>query len=149
MRTTHHDAALRHVIYVSSAAAGGPAGCFASMCSHARDNNIARGIGGVLLYDGQRFAQWLCGPDEPVRALMARIAEDPRHEAVRVLLDGPLPDAPATRVWRSGYTAPDVIPTYAVRASAPGADALAELVLLLPQADLWPPADSSVTRPAR
>jgi Sensors of blue-light using FAD len=141
----------RHVLYLSQAVAGLPPESFARICQRSRDHNAAAGIGGVLLYDGQRFAQWMYGPDAAVRSLMQRIAADPRHEAIAVLLDAVRPDGPdadlATEplpgLWRVGYTDPDALPAYAAAVAfmaEPAAEALPAFLRLLPGADLWPPA---------
>lgn len=47
--------------------------------------NAGVGITGGLIWTGQAFAQLLEGEAVEVDALMARIAADPRHEAVRIV----------------------------------------------------------------
>lgn len=39
-------------------------------------------ITGLLMYGGGMFAQWLEGPRPQVRALMQRLAQDPRHHNI-------------------------------------------------------------------
>lgn len=41
----------------------------------------------MLLAENGRYVQLLEGPEDEVRGLMARIAEDPRHEHVRILAE--------------------------------------------------------------
>ncbi|MFM7347960.1 MAG: BLUF domain-containing protein [Erythrobacter sp.] len=48
-------------------------------------NNPARGITGLLLFNGRNFLQLLEGEAEEVAALMDRITADPRHSGVSVL----------------------------------------------------------------
>ncbi|MEP3052096.1 MAG: BLUF domain-containing protein [Erythrobacter sp.] len=48
-------------------------------------NNSARGITGILLYNGRNFMQLLEGKEDDLAALMARIAQDSRHSGVSTL----------------------------------------------------------------
>ena len=48
-------------------------------------NNPARGITGLLLFNGRNFLQLLEGEDSEVAALMETITADPRHSGVSVL----------------------------------------------------------------
>lgn len=48
-------------------------------------NNRRRGVTGLLVYDGQSFAQVLEGEPAALDELMARIAADDRHGQVHVL----------------------------------------------------------------
>jgi hypothetical protein len=59
------------------------------LLERSRTNNRRDGITGVLLYSGGAFAQLLEGEPAAVGAVLARIAADPRHTAMRVLLDEP------------------------------------------------------------
>jgi predicted sulfurtransferase len=51
----------------------------------ARSDNTRRGITGALLIYDDWFCQTLEGEEESVRALLARIERDPRHEKIEVL----------------------------------------------------------------
>ncbi|MDR6993282.1 BLUF domain-containing protein [Luteimonas sp. 3794] len=53
-----------------------------------RDDNARDGIGGMLLSQDGLFMQLLEGPAVAVDALYARIASDPRHCEVRLLVRG-------------------------------------------------------------
>lgn len=48
-------------------------------------NNPARGITGLLLFNGRNFLQLLEGEEGEVSALMETITADPRHSGVSVL----------------------------------------------------------------
>ncbi|MCR9178625.1 BLUF domain-containing protein [Erythrobacter sanguineus] len=48
-------------------------------------NNPARGITGLLLFNGRNFLQLLEGAEGEVNALMETITADPRHSGVSVL----------------------------------------------------------------
>lgn len=51
----------------------------------ARIYNYSEGVGGVLLRAGLHFLEVLEGPEPAVAELYARIAADPRHQAVQAL----------------------------------------------------------------
>lgn len=55
-----------------------------------RPRNEALRITGVLLYNGWHFAQVLEGEGRDVRAVFAAIANDPRHDDVKVLENNPV-----------------------------------------------------------
>ena len=55
----------------------------------ARAHNSEAGITGALIFSGTNFAQTLEGSPEIVRALMARIAADPRHTSIKVISEMP------------------------------------------------------------
>lgn len=135
------DSDTRHVLYLSLAVADQSPDTFARICRRARVHNAAEGISGVLLYDGQQYGHWVCGPRPAVAALMQRIAQDARHQGMTVLFDGSHPAHRVPPVWRSGYTQPEALPQFAATAAAPQADVLGEFQRLIAAADLWPPAD--------
>lgn len=47
--------------------------------------NRAKGLSGLLIFDGRRFLQYLEGDEAVVRGLYAKIKADPRHYAVVTL----------------------------------------------------------------
>jgi Sensors of blue-light using FAD len=55
---------------------------------HARASNRARGIAGLLLFDGARFVQMLSGSEAMVTMLMQSIRDDPRHHHISMLHEG-------------------------------------------------------------
>ena len=60
------------------------------ICALAELHNARRAITGILTLHRGRYAQVLEGPETALRALMARIAADPRHHSVQVIADGPI-----------------------------------------------------------
>ena len=79
---------LQHFVYTSRLAPGEGATTVASIFEVSRTRNHERGLSGVLVFDGERFAQWLEGPPDQVLALAARLEVDPRHVAMRVMHAG-------------------------------------------------------------
>jgi hypothetical protein len=57
----------------------------AEIFTHARAANKRAGITGALLLTDHRFVQTLEGDEAAVRALYARIEQDPRHDEVVLL----------------------------------------------------------------
>jgi hypothetical protein len=66
-----------------------------TICAFAQIHNARAEITGVLTYQAGRFAQLLEGPESELReselrALMIRIAADPRHHGLKIMANGPI-----------------------------------------------------------
>lgn len=98
------EAGQRHysLVYTSEARTPFTDDQLSELLAQARDANEAAGITGILLYRGGRFVQFLEGPEGAVRRLMSTIADDPRHEKVRLLIDGH-PETRQFPAWTMGY----------------------------------------------
>ena len=127
-----------HVIYISQLAPGQNCAVFSAICRVARSRNPDLGIAGVLLFDGERFLQWLHGAPDRVSQLMDTIAADTRHTGVRVLLETPLCSASVDPRWRAGFIDADVLDAIAALAPADHGAIVDALARLLAQADLDP-----------
>jgi Sensors of blue-light using FAD len=101
--------ALRHWIYVSQLASQVPSTAVAAILKVSRERNHALGITGALIFDGERFAQWLEGSPAAVRSLIARIDADPRHAGIDVLYEGPFHGPRLAAQWLAGFAEPAVI----------------------------------------
>lgn len=75
---------LSQYLYISTAPTLPREQVDAILAASAR-NNPARGITGLLLFNGRNFLQLLEGEDSEVSALMDTITADPRHSGVSVL----------------------------------------------------------------
>jgi len=128
----------RHVVYISRLAPGRDCMVFGSICLSARTRNVEWGISGVLLFDGERFLQWLCGPPEKVARLMEAIVADLRHVDLRVLLEAQLPAGAGAAHWRSGFVDADALDAFAALGTADHGALLDALAGLVAQADLDP-----------
>ena len=91
------------VLYVSQLAPGSDFGVVKEIVTVSRLRNPARGISGVLLFDGERFGQLIEGAEADVQALLRSIEGDPRHTGVRVLFAGPSDTGRVMQRWASGY----------------------------------------------
>lgn len=98
-----HAEPVFQLLYVSQLAPGCDFGVVKDIVAVARRHNAEHGITGALLFDGERFGQLLEGAEVDVRALMSRIARDPRHTDVQVLYAGQCLTARAMQRWASGY----------------------------------------------
>jgi hypothetical protein len=74
------------LVYVSSAVTPFSQDQLAELLAQSRANNESLGISGMLLYKDGNFMQVLEGDERQVLALSAKIAKDPRHRGVMVLL---------------------------------------------------------------
>jgi hypothetical protein len=75
---------LSQYLYISTAPTLPREEVDAILATSAR-NNPARGITGLLLFNGRNFLQLLEGDDFAVTSLMETITADPRHAGVSVL----------------------------------------------------------------
>ncbi|MDZ8170785.1 BLUF domain-containing protein [Microbacterium xanthum] len=96
------SADLVSLVYVSNARAalGDPE--LQRILTGSRENNDRLGVTGMLLHRNGRFVQILEGPADTVHALVERIAADPRHADLRVLLDEPIDERQFT-AWSMGF----------------------------------------------
>ncbi|MBY9062553.1 BLUF domain-containing protein [Sphingomonas yunnanensis] len=79
--------ALHQIVYISRALAPLSDDAAAALCHAAAERNRAAGITGLLLHDGTRFIQAIEGEEAALRALMTRIARDPRHHSIGYVSD--------------------------------------------------------------
>jgi Sensors of blue-light using FAD len=81
---TGREYVLTQYLYISTAPTLPREEVDAILAASAR-NNPARGITGLLLFNGRNFLQLLEGEEGEVAALMDTITADPRHSGVSVL----------------------------------------------------------------
>lgn len=98
------EAPLYQVLYTSRLAPDVNISQVASIARRSRQRNEERGISGTLLFDGQRFCHYFEGAPDAVRALAARIAQDPRHTGFTVRHEGPFAGARLFARWALGYS---------------------------------------------
>jgi FAD-dependent sensor of blue light len=72
------------------------------LLSQARDNNLQRGLTGMLLYDEGSFLQVLEGESEHLLALYTRILLDPRHVDIAKLLEREIQER-QFGAWQMGF----------------------------------------------
>ena len=74
------------IVYVSSAVQPFSQSELIALLESCRKNNAAAGVTGMLLYKEGSFMQVLEGEQTNVQQVFAKIARDPRHAGVSVLL---------------------------------------------------------------
>ena len=81
------------------------AGAVDAIVATSRSRNQALDVTGALVFTEKQFAQYLEGPADAVRELMASIEADSRHGDLRVIFDKPLVSRrfPA---WALAYAGP-------------------------------------------
>ncbi len=77
---------LVRLLYASRASKDIDGNFIESILVQSRKNNPAAGVTGILCYSGEVFMQVLEGNRREVSRLYNRIAADPRHEDVEILL---------------------------------------------------------------
>lgn len=80
---------LTGIVYLSRALAPFDDKALRELAEHAQRRNRELNVTGYLYYEQQQFIQYIEGLDETVNSLMARIAEDRRHN-VKITLYRPV-----------------------------------------------------------
>ena len=94
---------LRRYLYVSALAPAMPSTVVGQILRQSRESNHRLNLSGALLFDGERFCQLLEGECRRTQALMARIATDPRHRDMKLLLDASVTSERLMTNWLCGY----------------------------------------------
>lgn len=68
-----------------------------------RKYNVSQGIKGLLLFDGERFCQYIEGEHKEVFELMRKIESDKRHENIVVRYEGENRGPHLFPDWSMGY----------------------------------------------
>lgn len=76
---------MYRLLYISTVRSEIDAVALEAIVNSARIANRAKGLTGLLVFDGRRFLQYLEGDETAVHALYTKIKADPRHYAVVTL----------------------------------------------------------------
>lgn len=98
--------ALHEIIYVSLAQHPMAPQELTALLAQSRAHNTAHGITGLLLYHRQEFMQLLEGEEADIQALFDAICDDPRHQQIDKMWEGPLAQRNFSS-WGMGFVAPD------------------------------------------
>ncbi len=90
------------LVYFSQAVRSFKPEDLARILQQSRHNNALSAVTGVLLYRRGRIIQVLEGDKRTLQALYTRIEHDPRHTAVRLVLNRPIQTRLFSR-WQMGY----------------------------------------------
>lgn len=80
------------------------ASCVGAIIKTARAFNASHGITGVLLFDGERFCQYIEGETAALDALVECLRKDPRHQNITTLLHEPLHGNRRYPDWSMAYS---------------------------------------------
>ncbi len=75
---------ISQYLYISTAPSLSREDVDAVLASSQR-NNVARGVTGLLLYNGRNFLQLLEGEESELVTLMVKISHDPRHTGISMI----------------------------------------------------------------
>lgn len=100
--------------------------CVANIVKRARAFNAGHGMTGVLVFDGERFCQYVEGPVQEMEKLVLRLESDSRHRSVEVLLSG-LSEARRFPSWSMAYSTLDDMKYLSNLVELPGDGALRTL----------------------
>lgn len=73
----------------------------------ARDKNTSLSLTGILVFDGQRFCQYLEGPESSVASVLQSIHRDTRHTDVTLQFHGPVRGDRQFKDWAIAYAESD------------------------------------------
>ena len=90
------------IIYVSAAAPSLTQSEVERLLARAREKNELAGVTGMILHHEGTFLQALEGPPEIVEPLYARVAKDPRHTHIVLLLRRTVAE-PSFEGWHMGF----------------------------------------------
>ncbi|MEY4563214.1 MAG: hypothetical protein RLZZ618_2491 [Pseudomonadota bacterium] len=125
-----------HRLLVSQLTDTSDASVYAAIVRGARRRNVARGITGALVFDGERFCQLVEGSEDAISLLFPRIASDGRHGRLDVLASGVGPRHFSE--WHSGYCNHDDLDVFVGPQAMSGHAALAHFLALVQRCDLSP-----------
>ncbi len=82
---------LATLCYQSRSSEGSDADDLEALLADARERNRHLGVTGMLVHEGDRFFQWLEGPNDALGVLWSSINRDTRHKDVELLGEGVTP----------------------------------------------------------
>ena len=94
------------LIYISAATVAFTTEDLTNLLEKARSNNSKVDVSGMLIYHEGSFFQVLEGPEEAVKSIYEIVADDPRHEEVRLLLKQNV-ESRSFADWSMGFVNPN------------------------------------------
>ena len=96
------------LLFVSDLAPSAPLDSVAGIARQARTNNARTDITGLLVFDGEHFAQLMEGPQAAVVSVAELMRTDRRHRAMEILYSVPSLKPRRFPSWRLGYLLMDL-----------------------------------------
>lgn len=94
---------LQSLLYTSRLAAGYGPTEVGRIVKQAREMNAIHGITGVLVFDGEWFAQYVEGTADAIDVLESHLRADPRHSDFNAIETGPCGRERRFPHWVMGY----------------------------------------------
>ncbi|MGN1056104.1 MAG: BLUF domain-containing protein [Comamonas sp.] len=123
-------------LYCSQLAEDADISCIPDIIKTARAFNKQHLITGMLIFDGQRFCQYIEGPEATITELATRIAQDPRHTNFQPKHDAPLSGDRLFAHWSMAYVLVDDAEPLNDIETVKGPTALEKLQSLMPMLDV-------------
>lgn len=127
--------ALHAFLYCSALGATQPISVVADIVKAAREKNIKLQLTGILVFDGQRFCQYLEGPQASITTVLESIYRDSRHSDVHLQFHGPVDGDRQFQDWAIAYAETDEEISLDTMTGLDGDDALHLFRQLLPSLD--------------
>lgn len=127
--------ALECFLYHSQLAPGADTTCIAGIIKAARSFNWSAGITGMLVFDGERFFQYVEGPPEQLGLLVESISRDERHVNFTPVFPQTHLEQRRFAKWSMAYVIVDDAEPLDAICELKGSGALAKLQELLPLLD--------------
>lgn len=128
---------LHCFLYRSQIAPDADIACVADIVKTARSFNKTQGITGILVFDGQRFCQYVEGPQPALQQLIDNIAKDPRHVDFTPLHQSSSESVRRFSNWAMAYVlVDDEDEPLEALSVAQGATAIEKLQTLIPMLDI-------------
>ncbi len=130
---------LARFLYTSVLAPDESAACVSVIVRKARQRNEELSLTGLLVFDGERFVQFLEGPRSAVDSMRASLAADHRHVEFTPLLDEGSPES--TRLfegWSMAYADAIDLESLEVFTRVQGEAAMAQFEAMLGVLDMEP-----------
>ena len=127
---------LECVLYHSRIACDDDLSCVAEIVKTARSFNKEVGITGMLVFDGQRFCQYIEGPSTVLRELVGTIAQDTRHTHFTIKHQGEVSGERLFAHWSMAYVLVDDSEPLDELNHLEGPQALSRLQALIPILDI-------------
>lgn len=124
------------VLYHSRMACDADLSCVAEIVKTARSFNKEAGITGMLVFDGQRFCQYIEGPAPVLRGLVDSIAQDARHTHFTIKHQGEVSGERLFAHWSMAYVLVDDSEPLDELNQLEGLQALSKLQALIPMLDI-------------
>ena len=128
--------ALFCFLYHSQIAPAAGLSCVADIVKTARNFNKEHQITGLLVFDGQRFCQYIEGPQSALQALIDRIGRDRRHHQFESKHHASLVGERMFACWSMAYVLVDDTEPLNDLECLDGMAAIRKLETLLPMLDV-------------